>query len=123
MRQIHIEVNDIKLLAELNDSPTALMVWKILPINANVNVWGDEIYFSIAVDTSEAPDARADVEVGTLGYWPPGSAFCIFYGPTPVSTDENPRAYSPVNILGKVLGDATVLRGVASGAPIRIDKA
>ena len=71
---------------------------------------------------AQAPDARAEVEVGELGYWPVGHAFCIFFGPTPVSTGIQPRAYSPVNILGRMLGDATRLRAVRAGTRVRITR-
>ena len=123
MRKIVITVAGRTLAATLNDSPTATQVWDALPIQAEASVWGDEIYFEIPVDAPQAPDARATVEVGTLGYWPVGNALCIFYGPTPVSTDAQPRAYSPVNILGEVTDDATELRGTRHGAPVRIDTA
>ena len=123
MQKIKITVGNKELEAELNDSPTALQVWDALPISTHASVWGDEIYFEIPVSASQEPDARADVEVGTLAYWPVGRAFCIFYGPTPVSRGSQPRAYSPVNILGHVVGDATVLRGVRSGTPVMIDRA
>ncbi|NIT51901.1 MAG: hypothetical protein GWO41_03900, partial [candidate division Zixibacteria bacterium] len=108
---------------ELNDSPTARQVWEALPIEGQANVWGDEIYFEIPVIAEQEPDARADVEVGTLAYWPVGRAFCIFFGPTPVSSGDQPRAYSPVNILGRVLGDATQFRTVSSGTPVEITAA
>lgn len=123
MPEITITVGSISLAAELNDSPTAKQVWMALPITAKASVWGDEIYFEIPVTASEETDARAEVEIGTLGFWPVGNAFCIFFGPTPVSRGVKPRAYSPVNILGKVLGDATVLRGEKSGTPVKISKA
>ena len=97
MNRITIKVGDISLQAELNDSPTAKQIWDVLPIDGQVNLWGDEIYFEIPVKVDQADDARAEVEVGELGYWPVGHAFCIFFGPTPVSTDERPRAYSPIN--------------------------
>jgi hypothetical protein len=106
--------------ADLNDSPTATKVWEALPIEARANRWGDEIYFEIPVSAEEEPEARAEVSVGELGYWPVGSAFCIFFGPTPVSRGEEPRAYSPVNILGRVAGDAAAFRSVRSGAPVRL---
>jgi hypothetical protein len=109
--------------AELNDSPTAQMVWDALPITGRANTWGDEAYFEISVQTEQAPDARADVEVGELGYWPVGHAFCIFFGPTPASSGEKPRAASPVNILGRVLGDATEFRQVSAGAKVELTKA
>jgi hypothetical protein len=113
----------VSLPAELNDNPTAQQIAAALPMEGRANIWGDEIYFEIPVMAEQEPDARAGVEVGELGYWPVGHAFCIFYGPTPVSTDERPRAYSPVNILGRVLGDATQFKGTPNGAVIRIEPA
>lgn len=121
--KIAIEVGSVRMEAELNDSPTAQQVWKKLPISGSANLWGDEIYFEIPVVAAQAADARALVEVGTLGYWPVGHAFCIFFGPTPVSTDERPRAYSPCNILGHVLGDATRFREVHNGETVTLSRA
>ena len=122
MKTITISAGDVSLPAELNDSPTAQQVWDKLPIEGAANVWGDEIYFEIPVVADQAPDARAGVEVGELGYWPVGRAFCIFFGPTPVSSDERPRAFSPVNVLGRVLGDATRFRTVRGGQKVRITR-
>ena len=122
MNKIIITAGSVSLPAELNDNPTARQVWDTLPIEGRANVWGDEIYFEIPVRTAQEPDARADVEVGELGYWPPGNAFCIFFGPTPVSTGERPRAASPVSILGRVLGDATLFREVQGGSLVRITR-
>ena len=123
MKTITISAGDVSLPAELNDSPTARQVWEALPIEGTAKTWGDEVYFEIPVVAGQEPDARAEVEVGELGYWPVGRAFCIFFGPTPVSTDERPRAYSPVNILGRVLGDATCFRAVREGTRVRIARA
>ena len=122
MKKIQILSGEICLQAELNQSLSAEKIWENLPIEGSANRWGDEIYFSIPVQIESEPDARELVEVGELGYWPSGSAFCIFFGPTPVSTDNRPRAYSPVNIFGKVLGDATQLTAVQSNEHIRIEK-
>jgi len=123
MRKIVITVDGITLAATLNESPTATKVWEALPIQAEASTWGDEITFEIPVDAAQAPDARALVDVGTLGYWPVGKAFCIFFGPTPASTGSRPQAYSPVNILGEVTDDATRLCGVRHGALVRIARA
>jgi len=120
---IIITVADITFEAELNHSLTAGKVFELLPIEGRANVWGDEIYFDIALNLEMEADARAEVNIGELGYWPAGPAFCIFYGPTPVSTDEKPRAYSPVNVFGRITGDATRLKGVAHGAKVRVTKA
>ena len=122
MNKIIITAGSVSLPAELDDKPTARQVWDALPIEGRANVWGDEIYFETPVRTAQEPDARADVEVGELGYWPPGNAFCIFFGPTPVSTGERPRAASPVNILGRVLGDATTFREAPGGSLVRITR-
>jgi uncharacterized protein len=120
MRRIQITAGSVTLPAELNDSPTARQVWDALPIEARASTWGDEIYFEIPVVARQAADARADVAVGELGYWPVGHAFCIFFGPTPVSAGPAPRAYSPVNVLGRVSDDATAFRAVRDGAAVRI---
>ena len=121
--RIRITAGSLSLEGELNESPTAKMIWDALPIVGEANTWGDEVYFGIPVKAERAPDARADVEVGELGYWPVGRAFCVFFGPTPASTGPKPRAASPVNIVGRILGDATLFRQVRDGAKIVIDKA
>ena len=122
MNRITISAGEVSLPAELNDSPTSQQIWSALPIEGRANIWGDEIYSEIPVIADQATDARAQVEVGELGYWPVGHAFCIFFGPTPVSTDERPRAASPVNILGRVLGDATQFRDVRNGEQVQITR-
>ena len=121
MRIIRLIVGELSIKAEMNDSPTAIQIWEALPITGRASTWGDEIYFEIPVKVEQEHDAREVVEVGELGYWPLGSAFCIFFGPTPVSTDERPRAYSPVNVIGRVQGDATLFRSIRSGAVVRIE--
>ena len=121
--RITITAGAVTLEAELNDSPTAHMIWEALPITGRANTWGDEIYFEIPVETEQAPDARADVEVGELGYWPVGRAFCIFFGPTPASGDDRPRAASPVNVVGRTLDDATAFRQVNAGATVKLTAA
>ena len=123
MNTIILSAGNVSLTAELNDSPTAQQIWQALPIEGKANRWGDEIYLEIPVKAGQEPDAREQVEVGELGYWPVGHAFCIFFGPTPVSTDERPRAYSPVNILGRVIGDATRFRAVKVGMRVQIIRA
>ena len=122
-RKIRITAGKVVADAVLNDSPTATKIWEALPIEARGSTWGDEIYFSIPVDAAQEKGARDLVSVGELGYWPPGTAFCIFYGRTPASTDDRPRAASPVNIVGNVVGDATAFRAVSSGARVRLERA
>jgi hypothetical protein len=120
---IRITAGTVTLAAELNDSPSAAAIPAALPIRSRGNRWGDEIYFSIPVRQKLAGNARADMQVGELGYWPPGEAFCIFFGRTPASIDERPRAASAVNPIGRVLGDATALQAVPDGAEVIVEKA
>lgn len=123
MEKIIISAENVSVEAETFDTPTARKILESLPLKGSVNVWGDEIYFSIALNIEQEPDAREGVEVGDLGYWPAGPAFCIFFGPTPVSTGDQPRAYSPVNVFGRVLGDARQFKNVSGGALIKITHA
>jgi len=120
-KKIIITVNDVKMSADLNDNKTAQNIWAALPIEGRVNTWGDEIYFSIPVN-AELENAKDVVSEGDLGYWPPGSAFCIFFGTTPVSRGNEIRAASPVNVFGKIIGDPKVFKKVNSGAKIIIEK-
>ena len=123
MAKINISVGNISLEAEMLDTPTASKIFEALPLESSANVWGDEIYFDIPLRIEQEPDARADVAVGDLAYWPAGPAFCIFFGPTPVSTDDQPRAYSPVNVFGRVTGDVRQLKEILNGAKIKINRA
>ena len=120
MAKINLSVGKVSLYAEMLDTPTASKILEALPLESSANVWGDEIYFDIPLSLAQEPDARAEVEVGDLAYWPAGPAFCIFFGPTPVSTGGQPRAYSPVNVFGRVLGDAKQFKGVPSGAAVKV---
>ena len=109
--------------AELSEENpgTAGAIWEALPIEARANTWGDEIYFSIPVDV-EAENPREVVEMGDLGYWPPGNAFCIFFGPTPASRGDEIRPASPVNVFGRVVGDPQVFRSVRAGDKVTIER-
>ncbi len=89
MDKVQIESGDIILIAELNGSDTAISIYNMLPISGTANIWGDEVYFNIPVHIEAAQDARQEVGIGDLGFWPVGDAFCIFFGPTPISTSEN----------------------------------
>ena len=106
---IVITAGSIRLEAELNDTFTAKAISNILPITAGANTWGDEIYFSMPI-TLELENGQEVVDLGDLGYWPPGGAFCIFYGLTPASQVDEIRPASAVTIIGKVQGDVTALK-------------
>jgi hypothetical protein len=121
-RKIRISAGRVTAEAVLNGSATASAVWDALPLSIPGETWGDEIYFGIPVK-AKAENAREVVELGDLGYWPPGSAFCIFFGKTPASRGEEIRPASPVNVFGRVLGDPTVFKSVRSGTTVRVERA
>lgn len=121
-RIIQIASGSVTVTAQLADTPTADAIWNALPITGEVNTWGDEIYFSIPVTLELEQGAAEVVECGALGYWPSGSAFCIFFGPTPVSRPGEIRPASAVNVFGKVIGDTAVLKRIRPGSRIVVSR-
>ena len=121
-RRIRIMAGSVSAEAVLDGSATAQAVWAALPLSVPGQTWGDEIYFSIPV-TAKPESPRETVEKGDLGYWSPGTAFCIFFGPTPASRGDEIRPASPVNVFGRVSGDATVFKRVRSGTTVRVERA
>ena len=119
---IQITSGNVKVDAELYDTPTGKAIADALPIKGSVNRWGGEIYFSIPVTASLESDARDVLEPGELGYWAPGTAFCIFFGATPASQGEECRAASEVNVFGKVIGNLDSLWKVKNGAEILVEE-
>lgn len=91
-----------------------------LPFESQAQIWGDEVYFKIPVKVPEE-NTKTVVEVGDIAYWPPGESMCIFFGPTPASKVSEPRAYSPVNVFGKIIGDALVFKRVRNGEKIKVE--
>jgi hypothetical protein len=121
--KIRIAAGNVELEADLLETPTAKLLWDSLPTEGKANVWGEEIYFAIPLQAAAEPAAREEMEIGEIAYWPPGHAFCIFFGTTPASTGEAPRAASPVNPLGRIIGDARAFGAVPGGANISITRA
>ena len=121
-RKIAVTAGSVLVAATLNDSSTAEALWNALPLEASANTWGDEIYFRIAVQADEEDGASDVVDMGTLAYWPPGQALCLFFGRTPASRGDEIRAASTVNVIGSIEGDATVLKQVKSGARVSVSR-
>jgi hypothetical protein len=107
--------------AEFLDTKTTQMMFREMPFTGSVNFWGDEIYFPLSFTAELEENAKEEVEVGTLAYWPPSKAFCIFFGPTPVSTSSLPKGYSAVNICGKIHGNLDDLRKLSPGEKIKVE--
>jgi len=101
---------------------TAKAIYEALPIKGNANLWGDEIYFSIPVEANPE-NGKSVVELGDLAYWPPGNAFCIFFGPTLMSRGDEIRPASAVNVFGKITGDPKIFKKVRNGEKVTLEKA
>lgn len=112
----------MEIEVELDDTPTARALSEALPLEGEARLWGDEIYFSVPIHADLEPEAREAVEVGNVGFWPPGNALCLFFGPTPASHGDEPRAASEVNVLGRVAGDAEECRKVKPGETLRVER-
>ena len=118
-REIKVAAGGVEVAGWLNETDTASKVWEALPISASANLWGDEIYFAIPVET-ELDNARETVNLGDIAYWPTGNAMCIFPGKTPISKGDEIRPASPVNIIGGIEGVETLLGKVRQGEEITI---
>jgi len=87
------------------------MVVRKLPMEGRAALWKEEVYFETPIKMGEEK-AKATVEVGTIAFWPMGSAICVFYGSS--------QPYSPVSILGKVTANLELFKQIKSGTKIRI---
>jgi len=122
VRRVRVTAGNVTTTAVLDDSRTARAIWEALPLRHEGYRWGDEIYFSIPVALDEE-NARATVSLGDLGYWAPGTALCIFFGPTPVSRGGEIRPASPVNVFGRLEGDPKVFTSVPDGSTVVVEQA
>ena len=91
-----------------------------LPFESVAERWGDEVYFSVPFHSAIEQDARAEMHVGDVAFWPEGDVLAVFFGRTPSSVDDKPRAYSPCNTVGAIEGDLSGFKTVRQGARIRV---
>lgn len=99
---------DREILIELDDSrspKTFQAILENLPVEINITKWGDELYTERTHISAIEENAKREVDYLDVAYWPEGNALCLFYGPTPISKDEQILAYSPVNIVGKIISN------------------
>jgi hypothetical protein len=119
--RIVIKVGDRNVPGELNDSKAAADLAAALPQVIRMSRWGEEYYGSIPLDIAQDNSARELMEEGEVAYWPPGRALCVFFGPTPASTDDRPRAASPVVPLGRVTAGIEILKQLGSSIEARVE--
>jgi len=123
--KILVPKRKITAILEFSDeSPkTVKAILKVLPIKGKFDRWGDEALFRVPIKEKLESNARTDVEIGEIGYWDVEPSLCIFFGPTPISTNENPKAYSPVNVIGKIIDvDPKIFSAVEDGDEVRLEK-
>lgn len=121
--RIKIKSGNVEAAAELKNTKTAKAIYEKLPIESTASTWGDEVYFEIPVSLAADEDAKETVEKGDIAYWPQGECFCIFFGKTPASTDERPKAASKVNVFGKITMNLDIFRKINDGDRIAVKKA
>jgi hypothetical protein len=119
---INIVIGSLTVPGELTDTACAKQIIAKLPIETRPDEWGDEFYFQIPVKASLDETATTKVKVGEIGYWPPGNAMAIFFGKTPMSTGTDPVPASAVNLIGRIIGDATVLKQAKGATKIWIER-
>lgn len=121
-KRIRIIVGGVQLEAELKGSKTAGEVYAALPVDAPVNTWGEEFYFKLAGVKDYRETATNQVKVGDVAYWGAGQVLAIFFGRTPMSMGPDPVPADRVNVIGKIVGDATQLRRVMEAPTIRVER-
>lgn len=121
-RCIRITIENVNLVAELAQTPSAEALWNALPLNAQAHRWGDELYFTVPFQEALESDAREVVQAGDVAYWPDGPALCFFFGPTPISRPGEIRAASAVNICGRIRDTASALKQVDDKATVTVTR-
>lgn len=121
--RMRIRAGDVELECELADTTTAETLWMLMPVSGRATRWGDEFYFRVPEMMADPePDARDVLEIGDVGYWVEGQAIAIFFGPTPASRDDEPRAAAPVNVIGSITGDATAFRRLDDSTTFHLER-
>ncbi|WP_447983586.1 cyclophilin-like fold protein [Nitrospira sp. Nam74] len=122
LRKIRLSVSGITLEAEIKSNKTADEIYAALPIEAPVNTWGEEFYFKFSGMKDFREMATTQVKVGDIAVWGVGQVVAVFFGRTPMSMGPDPVPADRVNVIGRILGDATQLRHVMDATRIRIEK-
>ncbi|MFY9794672.1 MAG: cyclophilin-like fold protein [Candidatus Nitrosopolaris sp.] len=117
------ELNETVLI-KLDDSQSPNTVKAILdslPIEVNINKWGKELYTDATSIRVREENAKSDVNLLDVAFWPKGSALCLFYGPTPISKPDKIEPYSPVNIVGHIVtGEGNIINKVKATTKVII---
>jgi hypothetical protein len=122
--KVSLKLDAVELIGELADSQAARALAARLPLEFSMSRWGEEYYGSIGDPLEDIPGPTQEVmAVGDLAYWEPGTAFCVFFGPTPISSGDEPVAAGPVHLVGKVTGDWSQVSALGSSVTAKLEKA
>ena len=122
--KVSLKLDEVELLGQLEDSQSAQALAARLPLEISLSRWGDEYYGSIGTPLQGISGPTQEVmAVGDLAYWEPGAAFCLFFGPTPLSSGEEPVAAGPVHLVGGVQGDWSQVTALGGTVRAVLDKA
>lgn len=111
MNRLIIRTRNLEVKADLDDSDISNSIWLNSPHRLDINMLGGMIYCELPLDAEMPKEGRTtEMEVGDIAYWPGPGAFCIFFGPTPLSgEDGKPVAPYPVIKIGRIIGDCSGL--------------
>ncbi len=121
-RRMRVTVGSVELVVELKPNKTADEIYAALPVEAPLNTWGEEFYFKLPGVKDYRETATSQVKVGDVAFWGAGQVLAIFFGRTPMSMGPEPVPADRVNIVGKVIGDATKLKQVMTMQTIKVEK-
>ncbi len=121
VRRIKISIGSVKLEADLKPTRTAQAIYEALPIETAVNMWGEEFYCKVPGVKDHRETATSQVKVGDVAFWGVGEMLAIFFGRTPMSMGEDPVPADRVNVIGKIIGDAQVLREAMGSTMIKVE--
>jgi len=120
--QVKLIINGVEIKAEFFDTECCKRIIQSLPIESNINEWGDEFYFTVGINMPLDNTATNKVKAGDIGYWPAGDALAIFFGKTPISKGDDPVPASDVNIVGRLIDNPSILKSLKGAKKIRVEK-
>ena len=121
LQKIQINLSNITFYGYLEINDFTKKIMSKFPLESDIQFWGDEIYFPISIYENPSENLREIVNKGDIAYWPPGNAFCIFWGPTPMSKEDEIRPASPVKVIGYMDSDSSDFSQFNNGEKININ--
>ena len=121
-KKCKIIIDKINFDISLLNTPTAEIIWKNLPISSSINIWGEEVYFYVDVDSPVESEAKSIIEFGEIAYRPSGKAIAIGFGRTPISKADEIQLADNCNIWAITKFDLKKLKQVKQGCEARIEK-